>query len=117
MNQFEEQLSNRLKKDASAYKEWSASRFDTSNNELLWNPPKRRFWKPAALAASVLLATVLWLTYPNQEPKGMMDVSTVATQWQQMPAKIEQATQSPLQQEQEAIKADLKALKDQLFTI
>lgn len=122
MNDFEQQLKQRLSQDAQAYRDQVTDRFDAqafeSRLDSNLNQGRRGFWLPVSLAACLALVAVLWmgLRTPQIVPQNT-DVAAMASQVEQWPLAIENMTQSPLQKEQEAIIADLKNLKAQFLSI
>lgn len=121
MKDNKQSIEQRLKADGLRYQNAANHRFDASHfeAELLaaqHRPQNKIWWLPATVAAS--LALLFWLNFQsNKSQHAALDVAALHAQVIKIPNQIEHATNTPLQQEQQAIIDDLKRLKAEFLSI
>lgn len=122
MKDNKQSIEQRLKADGLQYQSVAKQRFDASHFEAKLlatqhRPHSKIWWLPATMAAS--LALLFWLGFQSNNPQqhAALDVAALHAQVIKIPNQIEQATNTPLQQEQQAIIDDLKRLKAEFLSI
>ena len=121
-------LEQQFKQDARAIQAQAEARLDnkdfSKNIESLLIKPTKRQHPPwlVAVAAAICLTVLTWLTWQNTELTAVNEpellvLETMEFNLDQFPKSMEQKFNQPLAKEQQAIIADLKALREQLLSI